>query len=135
MSQSDVHLLHLPDEILIIILKKLGNTDVLYSLFGIKNQRIDALVADDVFTSILNFVEPSVIDVKLDRFCTSILPQKHHCIRKLILYTRYMERILLTGDYPNPNSLELYNFEQEIVCRYFTGMHFWFSSRSKNEII
>jgi hypothetical protein len=134
MNQSDVHLLDLPDEILVIILKKLGNIDVLYSLFEIKNQRIDTLIADDVFTSILNFVKPSsIIDGKLDRFCTYILPQKHNCIRKLILHTKYMERILLAGDYPNLNSLELFNFEQEIVFRYFIGIYLSFSSCSKNQ--
>ncbi|CAF1552271.1 unnamed protein product, partial [Rotaria sordida] len=56
----------------------------------------------------------------LDRFCTSILPQKHHCIKKLILETTSMERILLAGDYPNLTSLELFGFEEEVVFRYFT---------------
>ncbi|CAF1146216.1 unnamed protein product [Rotaria sordida] len=67
-----------------------------------------------------NILQPS-IDKMLDRFCTSILPQKHHCIKKLILETTSMERILLAGDYPNLTSLELFGFEEEIVFRYFTG--------------
>jgi len=61
MNQSDIHLLDLPDEILIIILKKLDNIDVLYSLFGVNNERLDRLVDDNVFTNILNFARTSSI--------------------------------------------------------------------------
>ncbi|CAF4196491.1 unnamed protein product [Rotaria sp. Silwood2] len=84
MNQSDIDLLNLPNEILLVILKKLDNIDVLYSLFGINNKQLDILVEDGVFTNILNF------------------------------------SILLAGDYPNLTSLELFNFGQEIVCRYLT---------------
>ncbi|CAF1389221.1 unnamed protein product [Rotaria sordida] len=59
-------------------------------------------------------------DVKLDRFCSYILPRTHHYIKKLILDTTSMERILLVGDYPNLTSLELFNFEQKIGFHYFT---------------
>jgi hypothetical protein len=121
MNQSDFHILDLPNEILIIILKKLGNVDVLYSLFGINNQRIDTLINNDVFTNVLNFVITSITDHKLDRFCMYILSQRHHCIKKLILDATSMERILLAGNYPNLTSLELFNFGQETVFRYFTG--------------
>jgi hypothetical protein len=69
--------------ILIIILKKLDNIDVLYSLFGIKTKRIDTLLEDSVFTNILNFVKTlSITDDKLDRFCTYTLPQWHCYIKK-----------------------------------------------------
>ncbi|CAF1143592.1 unnamed protein product [Rotaria sordida] len=100
---------------------KLNNIDVLYSLFGIHNKRLNTLIQDDVFNNTLNFVNVLITDRMLDRFCTSILPQKHHCIKKLILETTSMERILLAGDYPNLTSFELFGFEEEIVFRYFTG--------------
>ncbi|CAF4070429.1 unnamed protein product [Rotaria sordida] len=61
-------------------------------------------------------------DVKLDRFCSYILPRTHHYIKKLILDTTSMERILLAGDYPNLTSLELFNFEQKIGFHYFTDL-------------
>src|SRR5271170_7689337 len=112
MNHSDKNLLDLPNEILLIILKKLNNIDVLYSLFGINNERLDILIQEDVFTSTLNFVTASSItDFKLDRFCISILPQIHHSIKKLILETTAMERVL-AGDYPNLTSLELINVGQ-----------------------
>ncbi|CAF4086302.1 unnamed protein product, partial [Rotaria magnacalcarata] len=73
---SDINFLDLPNEMLLIILKKLDNIDVLYSLFGINNKRLDILVQDDEFTNNRNFVTTSSItdDEKFDRFSTSILP-------------------------------------------------------------
>ncbi|CAF1292405.1 unnamed protein product [Rotaria magnacalcarata] len=120
MDQCNIHLLDLPNEILFCILKKLGNVDVLYFLFGIKNQRINALIEDYVFTNILNFVKTSITDDKLDRFCTYILLQKHSYIRKLILDATYMKRILHAGNYPNLTYLEIFNFTQEIGFPNFT---------------
>ena len=130
MNQSDTDLLDLPNEILLIILKKLDNSDVLHSLYGINNERLDLLVENDVFTNTLNLATTtsSITNFKLDRFCSSILPGRHHCIKKLILDTTSMERILLAGDYPNLTSLELFIFKQEQVARYFTtGKHFRYS--------
>ncbi|CAF4475667.1 unnamed protein product, partial [Rotaria magnacalcarata] len=74
MNQLEIHLLDLPNEILIIILKKLDNIDVLYSLFGINNRRLHTLVQQDVFTNILNFIRISAItDSKLGRYWNNIL--------------------------------------------------------------
>ena len=124
MNRSDINFLDLPNEMLLIILKKLDNIDVLYSLFGINNKRLDILVHDGVFTNNFNFVTTSSItDEKFDRFCTSILPRTHHCVKKLILETTSMERILLAGDYPNLTLLELFDFGAETVFRYFTSKH------------
>jgi hypothetical protein len=124
MNRSDIDLLDLPNEILLIILKKLDNIDVLYSLFGINNRRLDILVQGDAFTNTLNLAtKSSITDFKLDRFRTYILPRSHHCIKKLILETTSMEHILLAGDYPNLTSLELFNFEKAKVFPYFTGRY------------
>ena len=62
MSLDNVHLFDLPDEILFLIVKKLENMDVLYSLLGINNLQLNGLVQDKVFTSILNFVSMSSTD-------------------------------------------------------------------------
>jgi hypothetical protein len=123
MDQSNIHLLNLPNEILLIILKKLENIDVLYSLFGINIEPLNILVQEHVFTNTLNFVRTSSItDNKLNRFCTYILPRTHHCIKKLILETTFMKRILLAGDYPNLTSLELFKFDQEQIS-HFKGQY------------
>ncbi len=73
-------LFDLPNEIWFLILKKLDNMDVLYSLLGINNPRLNDLVQDKAFTSILNFVSMSSTDdicSILDRFCLDILPKIH----------------------------------------------------------
>ena len=81
MNQSEIQLLDLPNEILLIILKKLDNIDALYSLFGINNERLDILLEDDVFTNTLNFVS-TVDHLVLDRFCISRLPRIFHNVKK-----------------------------------------------------
>jgi len=102
MHRSNVHLLDLPNEILLIIFKKLDNIDVLYSLSGINNERLDILAQEKIFTNILNFTSILSDDIFsiLDRFCFNILPRVHHDVKYLILDSTYMERILLAADYP-----------------------------------
>jgi hypothetical protein len=61
MAHSLVQLDDLPDEVLMIILKKLDNDQVLYSLMGI-NKRLNTFVHDSIFTSHLTLMERSVND-------------------------------------------------------------------------
>ncbi|CAF4518463.1 unnamed protein product, partial [Rotaria sp. Silwood2] len=85
MNQNNIHLLDLPNEILFLILKKLDNIDVLYSLHGINNQRLDIIAHEQIFSNVLNFVsisqptdEISLISGSiLNRFCNDILPKIH----------------------------------------------------------
>jgi hypothetical protein len=125
MSRSDVHLLDLPDEILLIILKKLNNIDVLYSLLNINNERLNILAQEKTFSNTLNFVSTDNISsinlCKLDRFCIDILPRIHYNVKCFILEPISMERILLAADYPNLTELKLFNFKREIALPYFTS--------------
>ncbi|CAF3079648.1 unnamed protein product [Rotaria socialis] len=126
MVRSDVHLLDLPNEILLIIFRKLNNVDVLYSLSDINNERLAILAQDKIFTNILNFVSALTDDIYLipasilDRFCSDILPRVHHNVKCLILDSTSMEKILLVADYPYLNQLKLVNFNQDICSGYFT---------------
>ncbi|CAF2179596.1 unnamed protein product [Rotaria magnacalcarata] len=119
MSQSNVHLLDLPTEILLNILRKLNNIDVLYSLLDINNGRLDIFAHEKTFTNILNFVRTDNIAL-IDRFWIYILPRINHNIKYFILEPVVMERILLATVYPNLTELELFNFEQQIASKYFT---------------
>jgi hypothetical protein len=128
MQQSNVILIDLPNEILLIILQKLNNMDVLYSLLDVDNQRLDMIVQEKTFTNTLNFVLTtitddvlSIADSILDRFCISILPKINYNVKSLILESESMERILLATDYPNLTELKLYNVNDHIVSHYFTG--------------
>ncbi|CAF1379209.1 unnamed protein product [Rotaria sordida] len=122
-----VGLLDLPNEILLMIFKKLGNIDVLYSLLDVDNQRLDIIAQENTFTNTLKFLIItltddilSLTDSIVDRFCTNILPRIHQNVKSLILDSLSMERILLVGDYPNLTEIKLFNFNDKIVSRYFT---------------
>ncbi|CAF4199084.1 unnamed protein product [Rotaria sordida] len=128
MNQSKINLLNLPNEILFIILKKLNNVDVLYSLFDVDKQRLDILLQESIFTNTLNFVLTtltddilSLADPIIDQFCMNILPKIHYNVKSLTIDSIYMERILLTGNYPNLTELKLFNFNDKFVSHYFTG--------------
>jgi hypothetical protein len=122
MNRSNVHLLDLPDEILLIILNKLNNIDVLYSLLDINDGRLNILARENTFTNILNFVSIDDNSV-IDRFCSDILPRIHHNVKCFILYPVLMERILLATDYPNLIELKISHFQREIALNYFTSKH------------
>jgi hypothetical protein len=128
MNQSNVGLLDLPNETLLIILKKLDNVDVLYSLLDIDNQRLDIIAQENIFTNTLNFELTkftndisSISNTIVDRFCINILPRIHHNVKSLIVDSISMERILLAVDYPNLTQLKLFSFNGKIGSRYFTG--------------
>jgi hypothetical protein len=128
MSHSNVTLLDLPYELLLIIFKKLDNMDVLYSLLDVDNQRLNPILQDKAFTNSLDFTLTistddilSIAAPILDRFCSNILPQIDHNIKSLILESKSMERILHAADYPNLTELKLFNFRDDIASYYFTG--------------
>jgi hypothetical protein len=127
MNRTSTSLLDLPNEILFVILNNLNNMDVLYSLIGIGIERIDLLTQDQIFTNTLNFVSTdtggmcSINDSILDRFYIYILPKIHYNVKCLVLDSMSMERILLSGDYPNLTHLKIFKFNQDIVPHYFTG--------------
>ena len=82
----------LPDEILTHIFKKLDNVQVVYSLMGV-NQRLNRIILGPSFTSDLSFLRygrkknstsPSS-DSILDQFCSKILPQIGHQVKRLCL--------------------------------------------------
>jgi hypothetical protein len=122
MNRSNVHLLDLPDEILLIILNKLSNMDVLYSLLDINNGRLNILAQEKTFTNTLEFVTIDDNSI-IDRFCSDILPRIHQNVKCFILYPVFMERILLATDYPNLTALRISNFQREIALKYFTSKH------------
>ena len=120
MNRSSAHILDLPDEILLIILKKLNNVDVLYSLWNIRDRRLRIVAKEKTFSDILNFVSIGN-SYSLDRFCYDILPGIHNNVKYLILKPNLMERILLATGYPSLTKLKLLNFKKDTVAQYFTS--------------
>jgi hypothetical protein len=121
MNRSNVHLLDLPDEILLRILKKLNNVDVLYSLLDINNGRLNILAQENTFTNILKLVS---CDFSLiDRFCIDILPRIHHNVKCFIFDSFCMRRFLLATDYPNLTELKILHFKQKFALNDLTSKH------------
>ncbi|CAF1232734.1 unnamed protein product [Adineta steineri] len=123
MNCRTVHLLDLRDEILLILLKKLGSVDALYSLLNV-NKRLDQMARSIDNTNSLNFSNilsndqfSSMNNVQLDGFCNQILPQIHHNIAALTLDIFSMERILLACKYPNLTVIVLTNFLPDILLQ------------------
>ncbi|CAF4181612.1 unnamed protein product, partial [Rotaria magnacalcarata] len=119
MEHSLVQFNDLPDEILMIILKKLWNIQVLYSLIGV-NKRLNAIVHDPIFSNRLTLMKDfsaysidRLPDSILERFCSEILPEIHHNIKWINLESSSMKRILLATNYPNLYGLGLYDIEIE----------------------
>jgi hypothetical protein len=128
MNRSCVQLNDLPDELLMIIFKKINNVEVLCSLFGL-NQRLDSFLQDSTFTSRLSFLKWSSEkflnifsrEMIFNRFCLQILPAVREKIQWLDVESSSMQQILSAADYPNLYGLGLFNIEEETVKNLFTG--------------
>ena len=100
MKYSCAELNDLPDEILLIIFKKLGNLEVLYSFQGV-NERFNNIIHDPILTSRLSFPQLSFqkyikkfsSDIILNRFCSQILPTIRTKIKWLDLESESMRNI------------------------------------------
>ncbi|CAF3357621.1 unnamed protein product [Rotaria sp. Silwood2] len=126
MEHLSLKLSDLPDEILVLILKKLDNIEVLYSLRGV-NKQLNTIANDSIFASYLplfvfldDFASP-LPDPILNQFCSHILLEIHHKIKWLDLESTSMERILLATDYPYLCGLGLYGFDVEKALSLFTN--------------
>ncbi len=122
----------LPDEILLIIFKKIDNIEVLYSFIGV-NKRFNKLVHDSIFTNCLTMTRCSsngsfdrLDNQILDRFCLQILPEIHDKIKWLDVEFSSMEDVLLCTNYPNLSGLGLHNIEKDTALSIFTGERFSF---------
>ena len=125
MNESKFRLLDLPNEILLIILQKLNNIDVLYLLWNINNKRLNSLAEGKMFSSTLDFASSDrcslINQYKFDEFCVDVLPRIHLNVQCLIVEPMEMERILLATDYPNLIQLKLVNFEEKFASHHFTS--------------
>ncbi|CAF1421913.1 unnamed protein product [Rotaria sp. Silwood1] len=128
MEHEAVQLLDLPDEILLIIMKKLCSIDVLYSLLEV-NKRLDKMARSLTHTKSLDFSSISsdhqFLSVHypiINRFCNHILPQIHQNLEVLIVDQRWMEDILLTGQYSNIRMISIINCSPYTVYKYLAGM-------------
>lgn len=113
MNHSSAQLMKLPDELLLIILKKLDHSDVLYSLLGL-SIRLDQIIRGPYFTTKINLIKlkdderSEEVETWIDRFCLEILPTIGHRIQWLKVQSTSMERILMAADYTNLSQLDIF---------------------------
>ena len=144
MTCSIVDILDLPEEILLIIMSKMLNVDVLHSLVG-TCEKLDRLARDLVHTRSIDLTEMSSNDEirslsneMLDRFCENILPRIHQNIECLTVESSSIHRIFQSIDYPKLFKFILPELDLESVSAYFNGKHsqpclkfnVWFSLRT-----
>lgn len=127
MTQSTVGLLDLPEEILLIIMSKISNVDVLHSLVG-DCEKLDRLARDLVHIRSIDFTQTTsndeirpLSDKMLDRFCEHILPRIHHNIECITVQWSSVSRIFRSIDYPKLFKLILPELDMESVSEYFNG--------------
>jgi hypothetical protein len=123
----------MPNEILLMIFKKLNMVDVLYSLVSV-TQRFDQLILNPFYIRNLDMTSMtmksfydriySIDDQVLSKICKNILPRIHHQVNELIVEQNSMERVLHTINYPQLYSLSLIDFEAEVLLEYLTGKLF-----------
>jgi hypothetical protein len=128
MECSRVELFDLPDEILLMIFKKLENVEILYSLMDI-NMQLNQIVSTPIFTSQITLMKQTspleLPDIVVDRFCLQILPKIHDKIKWLKLETFSMERILLAANkYSNLRQLDIFMMNPKTDMHLFTGKIF-----------
>jgi hypothetical protein len=133
LAHLSIQLNDLPDEILMMILKKLHNSDVLYSLIGV-DKRLDTIVKDSIFTNNLILTTSfnglnQFTDTIADRFCLEILPKINTRIQWLSVESSSMERILLATNYPNLHGLGIYNVPSETARKLFIGNDIFYASK------
>jgi hypothetical protein len=128
MNHSTVNILTLCDEMLLNILNKLSNIDVLYSLIGV-NRKLDRLARDITFTQSLDLVtissnkdNDSRNKSTLDRLCFDILPRIQHNIESLTLDPLLMDHVLRIGNYSKLHKINLVIFQLEVAFRILNGM-------------
>ncbi|CAF1372803.1 unnamed protein product [Rotaria magnacalcarata] len=138
MKHLSIELNDLPNEIIVFILRKLYDAEVLYSLIGV-NKRLTKITHDSIFTSHLTLTYFSndfpypLPDSMLDRFCSQILHEIHHKIKWLTLESTSMQRILRATNYPNLYGLGLYGINVNEAISLFTD-DITFTCIVKNQI-
>lgn len=122
-----MNLLDLPDEVLLLILKKLNVVETLHQQCGV-HSRLDRILFDGIYVSELDWTRKrwdesisSMDDLIIDRICENILPRINEQIVKLTLEPNSIEHVLHAVHYPKLSSLSLRNFSKNILKNHLTS--------------
>ena len=124
----EMHLLDLPDELLLFVFSQCTAVDALFTFTDL-HPRLDRIVRDPMLVRHLNFTLnsangqiSSMLDHVVTRLCDTILPRISDRIERLILDPSAMERVLTPSiQYPNLSSLTLLNLPRKSIAQHLTG--------------
>ena len=126
------HLLHLPDEILLLIFKQLPMVDVLSFLADV-HPRLNGLVHDFLYVRHLDLTDVSTIKSRctdrcptagavLSRLVTNTLPRLHSQVHQLTVESDSIKEIIAAATYPQLSSMSLRHFNEEFLRHCLTGI-------------
>ena len=126
------HLLDLPDEILLLIFKKLTMVDVLSFLADV-HPRLNGLVHDFLYIRHLDLSGLSAIKSRctdlcptaeeaLSRLFAKTLPRLHDQVHQMTVESDSMKEIIAAGTYPQLYSLSLRHFKEDFLDHCLTGI-------------
>jgi hypothetical protein len=128
LNNSNINILDLPDEILLIIFNKLHMIEMFYSLVNV-NQRFDRLALDPLCMHHLDLKSQRFLNDNssanleiIDRIRTKILPRIHHKITKLTIDSLSIACIFDTIDFAALTALKLVNFQSKILSQHLIGI-------------
>lgn len=131
MSRSEMNILDLPNEILVMIFKNLHSADALYSLIDV-NDRFASMVLDSLHIRRLDTVMlirkyqvrrcTSIVGETLSEICNKILPRFHERLNELVVDQHSMEHLLRVVPYSRLGLLSLLHFDEATLLRCLTGM-------------
>jgi hypothetical protein len=128
LTKNDINIMDLPDEMLLMIVNRLNNIDILYSLVDV-NQRFNRLTFNSLYFHDLDFTTVSMFDPNsheyselINRIFKNLLPRIHHQVTKLTLDHISMEHVLYTFNFPYLSSLTLVLSEIETFVKSLKGM-------------
>jgi hypothetical protein len=128
LNNTNLNILDLPDEVLLMIRNKLSQIDVFYSLVYVNHRfyrlSLDSHYIRNLDMTNINLFNDEIISIdrqSLSRFSKKILPRIHHQIYELAI-EQYSMKEILTVNYPQLYSLSLINFEEEILYQYLQGI-------------
>ena len=127
-TNKNINILDLPDEMLRVIFDKLHMIDVFYSLVDV-NHRFDRLALDSLYVLHLDFVikplfdrNSPVDDQLLYRIYTKILPRIRHKVNKITVEPLSIERVLGAVHYPQLHSISFVNFHYGTLLEHLQGL-------------
>lgn len=128
------NLVDLPNEIFLILMKKLNMIDVLYSLVNV-TERWNGLILNPLYVRRIDLtcvrVTPSdewiysiTDDHVVERLCQNVLPRINDQVKELRVDQHFLGRVFHATSYPQLESLALIDIDDQFYFKFMQGKSF-----------